>query len=781
MRTKSMFLKIAKFVVIQFVLATLFFLPASAQNFTLTSNGDTHAVTPATSALDAGGQITLRSAVEAATQWSLGGSHIITIPAAIGATINLTIAGQMTVGSASNNSITINGPGKSLLTINQTQPNRIFSTTTQIFTFVLTDLTLNQTYVGATTFTGGGGALIAGGPVGTSTTLTNVAITNFTMQAGSGGGMSASFSQAHNLTVTNCDFTGNKCGAAGGGLSFNSGGGTLTVTNSRFTNNSTGVVGASSGSSGGAINTSGQGTGGTYFITQNTFIGNQVTNPALGIGGGAIVTTNGISTVNFNRFINNTAATATNGNTLYEAGGGTVGFQNINADNNWWGVNSGPGPNDLSVVNGVPAGVITLTKWLQLKSNASPNSVCGNGAATVTSGFLSNNNNDAIAQANLTALVALPISFVNPALGTLSGAQATIQASGTATVTYTAGVVAGAGSVNAVVDNVPNNDLTAKASITINPPITVTNPVTTTGTVGTAFNQTFTQSGGSLPVSFTLNSGALPAGITLSTAGVLSGIPTQVGSFPITVKVTDNNGCTGIGASYNLVISCQAIAVTNPATTTGTNGTAFSQTFTQSGGTLPVTFSLNSGTLPTGLTLSAAGVLSGTPTQTGSFPITVKVTDANACTGTGPSYNLNIAPPPGITATLRDAITVDNFTPGVANPTDQVTYTGIIKNTSGSTITAVSTTLPLPTNTGSPSGVTTSALARNDSYTAFYNTALSGNNVTANDYGLPSVSVVSYGTTASLGTTTSAGGTGASNNGGTVVITDPLVFLITPV
>ena len=155
---------------------------------------------------------------------------------------------------------------------------------------------------------------------------------------------------------------------------------------------------------------------------------------------------------------------------------------------------------------------------------------------------------------------------------------------------------------------------------------------------------------------------------TLATNGTLSGIPTQTGSFPITVKVTDGNGCTGIGPTYNLVIVCQTIAVTNPVNSTGTAGSAFSETFTQTGGFGTTNFSLASGTLPTGLSLSAAGVLSGIPTQSGSFPITVTATDSNGCTGTGATYTIVINCP---------TITVTNpaNTAGTVNAAFSETFT----------------------------------------------------------------------------------------------------------
>ena len=194
--------------------------------------------------------------------------------------------------------------------------------------------------------------------------------------------------------------------------------------------------------------------------------------------------------------------------------------------------------------------------------------------------------------------------------------------------------------------------------------ITVTNPATTAGTVNAAFSQTFTQAGAIGGATFTTAS-ALPAGLALAANGVLSGIPTQTGTFPIVVKVTDANLCTGTGATYNLVIACQTIAVTNPATTTGTADTPFSQTFTQVGGVGAVTFTTASA-LPAGLSLAPNGTLSGTPTQTGTFPITVLATDANGCTGLSATYNLvvscqtySVQPssiPPGTAGTLYPAV-----------------------------------------------------------------------------------------------------------------------------
>ncbi|MDQ3014078.1 MAG: Ig domain-containing protein, partial [Acidobacteriota bacterium] len=182
------------------------------------------------------------------------------------------------------------------------------------------------------------------------------------------------------------------------------------------------------------------------------------------------------------------------------------------------------------------------------------------------------------------------------------------------------------------------------------PVITVNPPTTATGTVGTALapaaSYTFTQTGGAGNINYALTTGALPTGITLGANGTLSGTPSQSGSFPITVTATDANGCTGVSATYTLVINCQNITVTNPATMTGTVGAPFSANFTQVGGLgSPINFTLNSGSLPNGLLLGLNGQLSGTPTQNGSFTLTVKATDGNGCMGVSSSYTLVISCP----------------------------------------------------------------------------------------------------------------------------------------
>jgi large repetitive protein len=148
------------------------------------------------------------------------------------------------------------------------------------------------------------------------------------------------------------------------------------------------------------------------------------------------------------------------------------------------------------------------------------------------------------------------------------------------------------------------------------------------GTVGTAYSQTISASGGTSPYTFVRSAGTLPVGLALSSAGVLSGTPTTAATYNFTITASDGAGDSG-SQSYSVTVSPANNLTLSPTTlANGTVSTAYSQTITASGGTGPNTFTKSTGTLPTGLTLSSGGVLSGTPTTAATYSFTVKAADS---------------------------------------------------------------------------------------------------------------------------------------------------------
>jgi len=188
------------------------------------------------------------------------------------------------------------------------------------------------------------------------------------------------------------------------------------------------------------------------------------------------------------------------------------------------------------------------------------------------------------------------------------------------------------------------------ASFRVCPTITLTPASLPAGTLNTAYNQTVTASGGAAPYSFTLSAGLLPNGLTLSSGGALSGTPTQQGSFNITVRATDANGCAET-QSYSLVINCPAITLAPTTLPDGTSGVAYNQTLTASGGSSPYSFAVTAGALPSGLTLSTGGVLSGTPTVAGTANFTITALSFGPCSGRQ-AYTLAINNPAPALASL---------------------------------------------------------------------------------------------------------------------------------
>ncbi|HMV81641.1 MAG TPA: putative Ig domain-containing protein [Blastocatellia bacterium] len=160
--------------------------------------------------------------------------------------------------------------------------------------------------------------------------------------------------------------------------------------------------------------------------------------------------------------------------------------------------------------------------------------------------------------------------------------------------------------------------------------------------LGVAYSQQFTQTGGVGMITWSVGSGTLPPGLSLLSSGLLSGTPNTPGTYTFSIQANAPGGCAG-SAQYTLVIPCPTILL-NPATLPdGMRGTFYSQTLTQTGGSGAINWVVSGeGPLPAGLSLNAgSGVLSGTPNETGLFPITITAMDVNGCVGTR-NYLLSI-------------------------------------------------------------------------------------------------------------------------------------------
>jgi large repetitive protein len=214
-----------------------------------------------------------------------------------------------------------------------------------------------------------------------------------------------------------------------------------------------------------------------------------------------------------------------------------------------------------------------------------------------------------------------------------------------------AGVISGtpttAGTTNFTVrvDDGSMQTATRPLSIAISPPtLAITTTSLPPGTVGTAYSQTLTATGGVPPFGWSLSAGSLPQGLTLSPAGVISGTPTSAGTSNFTVRVDDNTPQTAF-RPLTIVISAPPLSITTTSLAPGMAGVSYSQNLSATGGTPPYSWSVTgSGSLPQGLTLSSGGALTGTPTSAGTFTFTARVADNGSQADTR-SLSITISPP----------------------------------------------------------------------------------------------------------------------------------------
>jgi hypothetical protein len=170
------------------------------------------------------------------------------------------------------------------------------------------------------------------------------------------------------------------------------------------------------------------------------------------------------------------------------------------------------------------------------------------------------------------------------------------------------------------------------------------------GTVGLGYAQTFQASGGAPPYKWSIASGDT-GGLGLDpNLGALQGTPKAAGTYTFTIDVQDSQGAHTTKQFSVVVAAPSLIIVTTAAAANGTTSAPFAQAFAATGGTPPYTWSMSAGSIP-GLALDPkTGILAGTPTTPGTYPVSIQARDAAGLTATR-AFSLTVSIGPLVFAT----------------------------------------------------------------------------------------------------------------------------------
>ncbi|WP_217486137.1 putative Ig domain-containing protein [Pseudomonas protegens] len=356
--------------------------------------------------------------------------------------------------------------------------------------------------------------------------------------------------------------------------------------------------------------------------------------------------------------------------------------------------NSSANPITLNLSGGAATSVAVSTAASHGTATASGTSITYTPTAgysgSDTFAYTATNANGTSSPATVTLTVSPPTLSVTPTTlpnGTQGSAYSqTLSASG-GTAPYSYAITAGAlpagltlNTSTGVISGTPS------ASGTANLTITATDANSATGAraysllinglppVAGAVSATVAANSSANPIPLNLSGGAATSVAVASAAshGTATASGTSItytpaagysGSDTFTYTATNASG-TSSPATVTLTVSPPTVTVTPATLPSGTQGSAYSQTLSASGGTAPYTYSVTNGSLPAGLTLNASsGVISGTPSSNGTFPVTITATDANSASGSR-AYSLLINGLPPVAGAVSATVAANSS----ANP-----------------------------------------------------------------------------------------------------------------
>jgi len=214
----------------------------------------------------------------------------------------------------------------------------------------------------------------------------------------------------------------------------------------------------------------------------------------------------------------------------------------------------------------------------------------------------------------------------------------------------------------------PPNTLAVEMAIVVKQPslTLVTNPVACTVGVYCSANLIANVSGGTAPYLYqsdTFRNGTPPWGTVVGNDGLLIGIPTREGIYTFGVCAVDTvalSTCGPVTATIGPAEEEGIVLELGTATCTAKRECNADLIISASGGIEPYAFELGEGTLPLG-TILDDGVLTGIPTEEGTYAFEVCAFDVTLAAGCGQT-TVTIEPPKGPELVLGTATcTVDEY------------------------------------------------------------------------------------------------------------------------